>query len=415
MSIKVRTRTRNPSYSSTTLGACVGAFSPFPASATTYVPECKWEQVRDELGHKKDHTGKYIEGGGFYRRRAHIIKTPSDPMVVIANDTSRYTGQFIPNYLSERVVITQANAEFALNEGSSQGIKNLSYPRLYNSAKPGKAQADMAQFLAELRDIPTLPGRSLIKAIRYRRQVEVYRSMGSEYLNVVFGWLPFLEDLRKFVSLTLKLNAVIEQLIRDNGKFIRRRVDLPLGIVSSSTTSGNNNLGNHTQPQLHSVYVIPGGSYTHTIKEERFLSFSGMFRYWIPDIHTKGWRSRATRALYGINPTPATIWKIIPWTWLIDWHTNIGALLAQLDTGAADNLVCIYGYGMLNRVQTDRVDVSVKLLGGHLPSCQVEYKIEVMYRDAFGHYGFSAGPVSYSTKQALIIAALGLSNLRRQK
>jgi hypothetical protein len=69
------------------------------------------------------------------------------------------------------------------------------------------------------------------------------------------------------------------------------------------------------------------------ITEDRFV---GYFYYYIPNFDWK-WTTKATAALFGVNPTPSVLWEVIPWSWLIDWFTNLGDVISNASENAVEN------------------------------------------------------------------------------
>jgi len=285
-------------------------------------------------------------------------------------------------------------------------------------ARPGNPEADLFQFIAELRDIPSIP-------LRLMARTKKLASVGSEYLNVQFGWVPLLKDLRKMYELYHNIDKRLAQLVKDNGKGIRRRRSLGESINTTSTTL-------YTGNQFGTAFFggpgnVPGfntGVCTlvkHTKTYEKFW-FAGRFRYYVPDIGSSQWTRRATAALFGINPTPAAIWAVLPWSWLVDWFSNVGDIMTNLSSNAVDNLTADYAFVMRTyEVATEWHAV------GQWPGIQqtTGYRVEpgslgLVNRDstvtksrmAASPYGFGVDFNGLSGYQASILAALGISRSR---
>lgn len=281
--------------------------------------------------------------------------------------------------------------------------------------RPGKAGANVGQFLVELRDIPLIPLRKLIQA---RSSLERFRSMGGEYLNIQFGWFPFLQDLRDILNTSRDLDRLLKQLRRDNGKRVRRKGSVSTSPKDSTITSLTVS-GSSLTPALPTGYYAPGGPVARGAYANRIVSteeqawFSAAFRYWIPDIDSPDWESRAMRALYGVNPTPSLLWEVLPWSWLIDWAANVGDVLANMSSNAADNLVADYAFVMLHKKTSTKVEAyDVLLNGGSSPSgysASAEEVQETKTRVAASPYGFGLVPGDLSGRQQLILGALGIS------
>lgn len=292
----------------------------------------------------------------------------------------------------------------------------------WNAAKPGKPTADLIVAGAELlrEGIPSIPGNLL-------RRLRNIRSVGGEYLNWNFGWAPLLSDIRKMYETYQSLNRQLDQIVRDNGHGIRRR----------------RSLGNRTETTIKQSFtssttsgcwlpVVSGGGYsgpaTHqqVVKTTERIWFAGRFRYYIPDIGTDQWTRRATRALYGLNPSPEAIWALLPWSWLIDWFTNVGDVIGNLSNHAAENLTADYAFVMRTKGSSEYRASTFDWTGttpaeerqGYVPigpgsgSAMTVHETIEKARIAATPYGFGVTYDGLSTYQTSILAALGISRAR---
>jgi len=325
----------------------------------------------------------------------------------------------------------------------------------YKRTRPGNPVASLGQFIIELRDLPSIPfrkafsrgfkypratGRSRrLNAAKYPSGVHVYplqeipgrllsqltnfRNLGSEYLNIVFGWKPFVNDIRKMYNLWYDIDKRIAQLVRENGKSINRRATLEQDV---STVDGDPD----SYP-LPYVWVtggpagvfpfIPGRStWSGQRRTTTKVWYAANYRYYVPDIGSSQWDRRARTALFGASPTPELLWEVLPWSWLIDWFSNVGDVISNMSTNAVDNLVQNYAYTM-KHVKTE---VSLSSLSyheasepgsaAHWPKNEVHatsvYTVETKLRDGTGNpFGLNVKLPSLSTYQLSILAALGIS------
>jgi hypothetical protein len=82
--------------------------------------------------------------------------------------------------------------------------------------RPGNPVVNLGQFFGELHQLPRLP-------IFLKSRTKHFSDLGSEYLNVEFGWKPFVKDLIAAYKLQQTISARLERLRRDNGLAIRKR------------------------------------------------------------------------------------------------------------------------------------------------------------------------------------------------
>lgn len=292
----------------------------------------------------------------------------------------------------------------------------------WHAAKPGKPTADLLVGGAELlrEGIPSIPGNLL-------RRLRSMRSAGGEWLNWNFGWAPLLSDIRKMYDTYQNLNRHLDQLVRDNGKGIRRRRTLS---NQTATTVTVNRVFPTASGSWYPTYV-QGGYYGPSttqcvVKTTERIWFAGRFRYYIPDIGTDQWTRRATRALFGLNPSPEVIWALLPWSWLIDWFTNVGDVVANLSDHAAENLTADYAYVMRSKGTSTYYTSSWDWTGtssadekaGWKPvkpgnaSTTTVYSTMEKARLAATPYGFGVTYDGLSAYQTSILAALGISRAR---
>lgn len=265
---------------------------------------------------------------------------------------------------------------------------------------PTNPNASLATALGELKQdgLPRLPGADM------RDQVARSRAAGSEFLNIEFGWLPLVSDLRSFANSVRNARKLIEQYVRDSDRKIRRRYALPPQTFSQSF------LGNgQTQSGIFSV----GGGATLDAKLETRFWFSGAFRYHVP-VGDSVWQKllryeSLANHLFGTRITPEVVWELAPWSWAVDWFSNAGDVIHNISTLGTDGLVMQYGYAM-------RTMRKQQLWGCTVPggaSGIVEVLEETKQRVPANPYGFGIDDVSLNRTQLAILAALGLSRGQR--
>jgi hypothetical protein len=279
----------------------------------------------------------------------------------------------------------------------------------WNKARPGKPGVDLAQAIAELKDLP-----STVRGIRdmFRDAVSnAPRAAGSAHLTWSFGIAPMISDLQNLYSTYKNQEAILKQIARDNGRGIRRRRKLVS--VSKSTTSNHTSFMG-TLPSL--TYVgTPLSSTISTYKKD--VWFSGRFRYYIPDVGSVAWRRRAIANLYGLKPNVRLLWELTPWSWLIDWFANVGDALGNLQDDLAENLAADYAYMMatVQEQQTYMYSGTVRLLNGSTSSfsCSKTRTRVSKSRTVASPFGFGLNSDGLSDRQMLILGALGLSRTPR--
>ncbi|DAD49969.1 TPA_asm: maturation protein, partial [ssRNA phage Zoerhiza.1_17] len=268
--------------------------------------------------------------------------------------------------------------------------------------RPNKSEASLAQFIGELREeLPSVPLLAL------RDQASHFRSLGSEYLNVEFGWLPFISDLQKIVHALKNRNKILKQLVRDSDRTVRRRYNFP-AVRDQVVTDLGLSL---PAPALPFPTVYPSTKYAKTLTEVTGRNdwFVGKFRYHIPggqDLLSELQRfdSFANRLL-GTRVTPATLWELTPWSWLLDWFGNFGDVISNFSNLHQDNQVMTYGYSMSTVYKEKTYSLSGSPIGPLTQTFGSKYQLRLKASP----YGFGVDWPDFSAYQLSILAALGMS------
>jgi len=326
--------------------------------------------------------------------------------------TEQFNSRFVPNAASFLAIPSiPALASWAPEQSLlySKGATG------FKKARPGNPVANAGQWLVELRDLPTLPLRLLAR-------LRNFRALGSEYLNVQFGWKPFVGDMIKMYQLYQQLDKHLAQIARDNKRAIRRRKTISNTTDSTSTTS---NFPNGWQAFLPSpptgVTATFSSSLTTQVVTKEKIWFVGSFQYYIPDVGSSQWTRRATAALFGVNVTPSLLWEVLPWSWLIGYFSNVGDAISNASTNAVDNLVANYAYVMRQKSVTTTYTATgtapsgsfggQKWSGGTYSSTGSTL-LMTKSRARASPYGFGVEFGSLSAYQLSILGALGLSRSR---
>jgi hypothetical protein len=243
------------------------------------------------------------------------------------------------------------------------------------------------------------------------------KALGSEYLNVEFGWKPFINDLQKTAKSLLRAQSILDQYEKDSGKLVRRRYEFPVERDSGIVTVRNN-----TSPWISPDaldYDWPNASKgkvirSHSVTKRRW--FSGAFTYYVPPAYTGSLRTDVARQviqarkLLGLSLTPDVVWNLFPWSWAVDWFTNTSDVLQNWTDWAIDNQVLAYGYMMEHSISkyTYTFDGPTGFIAGGRPGV-VRSTTEVKQRTQATPYGFGLTIGDFSPRQLAIVAALGLS------
>jgi len=240
----------------------------------------------------------------------------------------------------------------------------------------------------------------------------VSKQIADHWLNTQFGWLPFLSDLRNFYKLCKSLDTRLSQLRRDNGQWIRRGGSV-VKSESEETIYQNSNVIGLWPAVATQLYTIPNyGFQIVTRRNEQRVWFRGSFRYWIPgNPDSWEWKARAVSMLFGLRPDPSLLWELTPWSWLVDWCSNVGDVISNIASTSLDRLVAKYAYvmGTTTQVVTSlgMSSYSTKAIAeSWTAALQRKSRVEA------SPFGFGLTGSDFTSRQWSILAALGLTRLR---
>jgi hypothetical protein len=379
---------------------------------------------------------------------------PQGPFVVKSADGLKsYTGVFLQteSNVSPQYSLFDNTESVASAQGLFPDIS--SYHNLaWDLLKPKVEKTGMLQFLYELKDLPgmlrtsakifsdswrsrqflldDLPNMHLSNELDFKRRWNAEfrpymwpKQFGDHFLNHHFGWAPFVKDIVKFLDTALNYQRHLDQLTRDNGRWIRR------GVVLSETrddTILRRDYSCLTQPspdnlnQLSELRTIDGQQ-CRGITDTRMIINTkiwaeGSFRFWRPefdaaseDFFSVCKRIRRLISIFGLRVNPAVLWRITPWSWFVDWFTGIGRNISILNDSVLDQVAANHAYLMCHRnVRTLQTCIGFWQSGQLSLSWERSY--ETKYREPAGSpYGFNLPWNGLSSRQLGILGSLGIT------
>lgn len=211
------------------------------------------------------------------------------------------------------------------------GMVQPTFPasELWARTNPTRPVMHLPVFWLETREIPDMlrqAGRFLLHAKNWKQYVRTAhqsRDLATANLAFQFGWQPLIGDLYKLATFQDVVEKRRKEILKASSgkKGYRRRIGLGGG----------------------SKQIVPSGS--NTANYGAFLSFpvkdngaieswnSWAVMKWRPTrpnvgIPTKDGDLRSS--LLGLHPSNVleNVWEALPWSWLIDYFTGIGDMLA---------------------------------------------------------------------------------------
>jgi hypothetical protein len=393
-----------------------------------------WSQLKDQEGLKPD------MGGDFKTTRF----TPSIDKTIHSSSYNdnfsshrlwQAAGHIIPNVRDSYQVAS--NGWGWITPNTDLDALEKDYPALSNSdlellalgttaisrTRPDISPSSITQFLVELKR-DGLPFLSKLSIKEFKRILNTFEEKGvkkgadkaSDYfLENQFGLAPFVSDLKAFSRVAVGGQSTFDNLLKNDGKLIRRRYRFPHETFSSER--------GHSSSQGFNPFTYQGGQhYTGDwnglaqVHTERKTWFSGAYRIHMPS--DKEPVSRLNEAVnrfrwdYGLELDFATMWNLAPWSWLIDWQTNLGDVITSFSKWSDDTAVLHYGYIMQETVTMYSFVPNGAFITGTKPNRDLPtqgLKVHTKRRIRATPYGFGVSFGSLSTGQKATLAALGIT------
>jgi len=176
---------------------------------------------------------------------------------------------------------------------------------------PNQPNVDLVTDVLELGDIP--------RTVQNYGNTMIERHAGDN-LWLQFGIFPLVRDARRIVSFSDDVHKRLDVIKRlKESKGYRKTVQLD----NLSTSQTNSNV------VLQSNGIFYSETFDTIGRREirghvRWLPIGDFNRFTQPEL-----LAMAKRAVTGMEVSFASLWEAMPWSWLIDWYTNVGDLLSQ--------------------------------------------------------------------------------------
>lgn len=335
----------------------------------------------------------------------------------------RYVGGFRSAENSEFGTVPLFNATNIYNSPSSYYPSMAGWgDKAYSRTKPRIQSSGGFVFAAELRDAPRmLKQTSHIFHSTWRMmngrttgRIMSPKSVADDFLNAQFGWKPFLKDLGDFDYVIQNYSKLAASRKERNNKWIRKRVPLKTDVVDSHMIDGG--AGYKLDPFLPLDFFTSPPHWTLEERTVTQVSGVGSFKYYLsefdatlPDFDS-GWNQMMrVMAVSGFRINPSNVYKATPWTWAVDWVTNLGDHIDHYNDTLMDNVACKYCFVMQSQVKERKFTCVLPFHSGTI-CLSFTQNIETKQRDvAASPYGFSLDWADLSPTQIAIAGALGIS------
>jgi hypothetical protein len=291
---------------------------------------------------------------------------------------------------------------------------------------PTNPKAGLGQFLGELSSLPKgfqhEAWKDVIQSFRSKTRRfdfdKASRAAAGEYLNQVFGWMPFISDLYDTAKVINNSAKIIGDFLRSANRPVHRTYRYPIETVTSEASVVSSSFSG--VPPLPSYFYDRYGVLTRTVQTTREIWFSGSFTYYLPPIIPEDnefvqginrWKQteQIANRLFGTRLTPDLLYKLTPWSWAANFVSNAGDVVHNWSAFANDGLVMNYGYLMETKVSREIYALDGLVIKGHPTYAKQTLEKVTKSRFVASPFGFGVNPASFTAKQWSIIAALGIS------
>lgn len=338
----------------------------FTSSSTSYTNTYTLQAMPDGYAYSYDTTARtrgYNQPfGEFERFSLRSFSSPARSHLTVTSVNSFSQGFGGQNYSigtdyrrwgvnGSSAYFTQADIDGLQNSAISAIKAELvkSGPRALMGCLPAYRPYTFGRSLIELRDLP----RSLYTLNQSLGSLrDIYHSLGSvrdvvfnvaqgskqvpkEYLGYHFAWKQMYEDIVKLVSSPERIARRINYLMRNAGKDAVLRHTLKYNLESLTT------------PGLRYDQIVEyEGNRVVSTTHERAIEIRAMCSLYFdfPPVALPVLRTSKFSDLLGFQLRPTDVYKVIPWTWLYDWFTNLGTYIDLIDTVNRDRTTINYGF-----------------------------------------------------------------------
>lgn len=192
---------------------------------------------------------------------------------------------------------------------------------LLNRTNPFRDEVQSLEYVTELPSYGILAQKEFKKRLDNLVGSDLYKrfsglkKLAKADLLYHFGILPLISDIEKLLEFQKRVERRKLELDRLVTRGLKRTVDL----WSGSNVAISTGVNFHSSPPIK-------GTITKTTTE----TIRGHVRWYASQTLPSGGnelREMAKEAILGYRLDPATLYELLPWSWLIDYFLNLGSLI----------------------------------------------------------------------------------------
>lgn len=282
-------------------------------------------------------------------------------------------------------------------------------PKLWKEMNPTKPAVGLGVNIAEVKDFPRLIKGKLDSLKSLVKSVTNPKGIADWFLAIQFGWKPLLSDIKKCINLYFKLEKRIEFLMRNGGVPLHRSTPARKPVITDEVLfeySGPDNQGwmrDHVPIDSDPDSMVDRFKCKIVLHKEVTESASGVFTYHLGDIPPTPAYLRLK--LLGLIADEALMWEATRWSWLVDWFSNMGDVISNIEANLRDRVVSLYAYSQRRIVREYKFTCS-----NGFYDVSVTRVFDTKCRRKIDPFGL-ATEVALSDLQLGILVALGLTRV----
>jgi hypothetical protein len=182
---------------------------------------------------------------------------------------------------------------------------------------PSKPSLGLPVSIAELKDIPRLLSK------------EKPKSRGNSVVESEFGWQPLLRD----ISVAFNFPQLVESRLKTIRALSVGAISRSIPVFSGSAyAEENSNIVINSQP-------LTINSHLRTIETTKNIRGTCKWQanFDAPSLTDRELWKLAARVVSGVDSAYAlsAIWELLPWSWLVDYFSNVGDLISLTNNALA--------------------------------------------------------------------------------
>ncbi len=210
---------------------------------------------------------------------------------------------------------------------------------LLSRTNPSRPTIVPFTLVQDLYDVPRML-KSVGRLIKTPKSLLSPKEVANQYLGAKFGWLPLIDDTKKLLNVGQYIDARVNELRRlYSEQGLKRR--LQLGSNSAVSTefgfSWDDDFTGLVSTNIHRGTTVKTW---------------GTVRWKPNNLPCPGWTPsdaeilrKATQIVSGFTTEGVVkgAWDLLPWTWMVDWFSNVGDWLTQSSSTvpASPSEICI--------------------------------------------------------------------------